>query len=262
MCRRFTNRVVVVTGAAGGIGRAIALQFAAEGAKIGLVDIDDAGLEGTRVDIERAGGEAYAQHCDIRDVAACRAVMGAIGERWGGVDVLVNNAGISHHGHFSDTEPDVVRRVMDVNFFGAVNCTHAALPSIAERHGAVVAISSVAGFAPLLGRTAYAASKHALHGFFDSLRAEVRDDDVDVLLVCPAYTDTAIDRHAIGANGHVLPKKTVGRLLSPKQVARAVVDGVAKGKAQIRLSWVAKTSYWMWTLSPAAYEHAMRRSHA
>ncbi|MCA9619414.1 MAG: SDR family NAD(P)-dependent oxidoreductase, partial [Myxococcales bacterium] len=126
------------------------------------------------------------------------------------------------------------------------------------RRGRIVAISSVAGFAPLIGRVGYAASKHALHGYFDSLRAELADRGVAVTLVCPAYADTAIDRHAIGAEQKPVKKRTVGRLLSADEVATAVLQGVEREARQVEVSWVAKSSYWLWTLAPRAYEHLMR----
>jgi NAD(P)-dependent dehydrogenase (short-subunit alcohol dehydrogenase family) len=267
MPRELRGSVVVVTGAASGIGRAIAKRCAHDGARVALLDIDEQGLREVAEEIERRGGKASQQTCDIRDAAACRDAIAAVVEAWGGVDVLINNAGISHHGLFSETDLDVIRRVMDVNFFGAVNCTHAALESIVARRGAIATISSVAGFAPLLRRTGYAASKHALHGFFDSLRAELRDEGVDVVLVCPAYADTAIDRHALGntvqhggspSQPATTPKKTVGKLSSPEDVAAAVVDAIQRGRANVKLSWVSKSSYWLWTLLPTAYERIMR----
>jgi NAD(P)-dependent dehydrogenase (short-subunit alcohol dehydrogenase family) len=251
--------VAVVTGAASGIGRSIALRFAREGGRVALLDVDTAGLERVAGEVRALGAEALARRCDVTAMDDCQRAVDAVGARWGGVDVLVNNAGISHHGHVVDTAPEVIRRVMDVNFFGAVHCTSAALPSLVARRGAIAVISSVAGFAPLVGRAGYAASKHALHGYFDSLRAELRPLGVGVLLVCPAYADTAIDRHAIGADAAV-NKRTVGKLLSPDEVADAVLRGLREQRDQLELSWVAKSSYWLWTLAPTMYERLMRRT--
>jgi len=254
----FVGRVAVVTGSAGGIGRSIALALARRDARVALIDIDAEGLERVASEVKALGAEALPQSCDVTSAAACEAAVATVVDRWGGVDLMVNNAGVSHHSLATDTDPAVIRKVMDVNFFGAVHCTHAALPSLIERRGAVVAISSVAGFAPLVGRCGYAASKHALHGYFDTLRAELSDQGVDVLLICPAYADTAIDRHAIGAGEKPVEKRTVGRLLSPDEVATAVLDGVERHRRQVELSWIAKSSYWLWTLVPAAYERLMR----
>jgi NAD(P)-dependent dehydrogenase (short-subunit alcohol dehydrogenase family) len=256
--RILAGRVAVVTGAATGIGRSIAHALARQRAKVAVLDIDEEGAGVVAAAIEAKGGEAAALRCDVTQPIDCSDAVAAVTERWGGVDLLVNNAGISHHSRGADTDPSVIRRVMDVNFFGAVHCTHAALPSLIERRGAVVAISSVAGFAPLVGRAGYAASKHALHGYFDTLRVELAERGVDVLLVCPAYADTNIDRHAVGAAKQPVRKRTVGRLLHPDEVADAVVRGVEERQRAIALSWVAKSSYWLWTLAPAVYERIMR----
>jgi NAD(P)-dependent dehydrogenase (short-subunit alcohol dehydrogenase family) len=258
MPNELRNKVVVITGGGGGIGRATAERCAARGARVALLDVDETGLAQVAAVIISRGGDVETAVCDIRDRDACTEAIRAVIARWGGIDVLINNAGISHDGAFATTDVDVIRRVMDVNFFGAVHCTDAALDSIVERRGTIVAISSVAGYAPLIRRTGYAASKHALHGFFDSLRAELRDDGVNVLVICPAYADTAIDEHAIGADKR--RKKTVGRLLSSAEVAQAVVSGVEQRRERVRLSWVAESSYWLWTLLPATYERIMRRN--
>jgi len=256
---RLRNKVVVVTGAATGIGRALARRFARAGACLGLLDVDLEGLEGLSSELEC---ELSIHECDVRDAQSCSQQLAEVVDRFGGIDVLINNAGISHRSLFADTQLDVIRRVMEVNFFGAVHCTQAALPSLVARRGTVVAISSVAGFAPLVGRCGYAASKHALHGFFDSLRAELRSAGVNVMLICPSFVDTKIDQHALGADGGGVArrKSTVGRLLTPEHIADEVAAGVAQGRQRILPSMVAKTSYWLWSVWPAAYERLMRHS--
>ena len=171
--RSFAGAVVMITGAGGGLGRALALRFAAAGARIAALDRDPAGLDATRSELESRGVECLALTCDVTDAVACSGAVAATVARFGSLDVLVANAGISHRSAFAATGLDVIRRVMEVNFFGAVNCTAAALPQLLASRGLVIAVSSVAGFTPLVARTGYSASKHAMHGFFDSLRAEV-----------------------------------------------------------------------------------------
>jgi UDP-glucose 4-epimerase len=257
-------RVVVVTGAARGIGLAIARRFAATGARVALLDRD-----AERVTLEAArlvgeGREALGLACDVCDETACARAIAEVEATFGGVDVAVANAGISHRSLFRDTTPAVLRRVMEVNFFGAVHLTRAAMPSLIAQRGAVVAISSVAGFAPLLGRTGYAASKHALHGFFDSLRAEVEPLGVSVTLVCPSYTDTDIDRSALAGDGGAAgtDKATVGRLATPDEIAEAVFTGVQRRARSVLPTRLSQSAYWLSRLVPSLYATVMVRQQA
>lgn len=247
------GKSVVVTGAAGGIGAALAERFARDGARVALLD---------REEIASPAGDVIALRCDVTQEEDCRAALDEVVASFGGIDVLVNNAGITHLGLFDETRIDVLRRVMDVNFFGAVNCTKAALPSLLERKGQVVAISSVAGFAPLVGRTGYAASKHALHGFFDSLRAEYSAEGLRVMLVCPSFVDTAIGDHALGADGGPAPKGVRTGLrnpLPPSSVADAIVRAAARNRRLLLIPREATLAWWITRLAPRVYEHLMIR---
>ncbi|PIE18397.1 MAG: short chain dehydrogenase [Proteobacteria bacterium] len=254
------GRAAVVTGAAHGIGRALAAELVARGARVALLDRDAEALESARAAL---GRDTAAWGCDVTDAERCAAVIAEVIERFGGVDVLVNNAGMSHHSLAADTALSVTRKVMDVNFFGAVHCTLAALPSLRARRGVVVAMSSVAGFAPLVGRTAYAASKHALHGWFDSLRAELADDGVAVMVVCPSFVNTDIDRRALTGDGHAgFTRRPIGKLARPEDIARAVVDGVERRQRLLVPTGVAKASLWLSRLAPPIYERVMRKQQA
>ncbi len=254
------EKIVVVTGAAGGIGAALARRFVAEGARVALLDRDARGAEAVAETIE--GASVLVRRCDVTSPADCTAAVSAVIDEWGGVDVLVNNAGITHLGRFRDTDVDVIRRVVDVNFFGSVNCTNAALPSLLERRGQIVVVSSIAGVAPLVGRTGYAASKHALHGFFDSLRAEHREDGLRVLIVCPSFVDTAIGAHALGADGGTAaPEARTGvkNPVAPSEVADAIVRAAARDRRLLFVGRQARLSYWVDRLAPRLYERLMVR---
>jgi NAD(P)-dependent dehydrogenase (short-subunit alcohol dehydrogenase family) len=253
---------VVVTGGASGLGAAYARRFARAGAKLALLDLDLAGAERLAAELGAGGSEGLALACDVRDESACRAAVAAVQERFGGIDVLVNNAGITHRSAFAETETAVFRRVMDVNFFGSLHCTKAALPALLARRGLVIAVSSIAGVAPLYGRTGYAASKHAVQGFFASLRGELAPLGVDVLIVCPGFTATGIASAALDGDGSVTshPQSTVGTLATPESVAEAVFRAASAGRSLLVLSAAGKAAFLLSRLWPALYDRLMAAS--
>jgi len=251
-----------VTGAASGIGAAVARRFARARARVALLDLDEAGAGALAAEIAGQGGEALALRCDVASVEACRSAMRAVETAFGGIDVLVNNAGITQVGLVRETDVAVLRRVMEVNFFGAVQCTQAALPSLLARRGAIAVLSSVAGFAPLATRAGYAASKHALHGFFGSLRAEHARDGLRVTLVCPSFVRTRIGASALGPDGRPAPpgaRTGVRGEVAPEVVAEALYRGVASGRRLVLVQREARLSRWLAGLWPAAYDALMVR---
>ncbi len=253
------DKVVLVTGGAGGIGMAVARHFGQAGARVALVDLQDDAVNARAAELADDGIDALGIACDITDPDACgRAVASAV-ERCGGIDVLVNCAGLTQVGPFVDNDLSVYRRVMDVNFFGSVYCTKAALPSLIERKGQIVVMSSIAGFAPLLGRTGYCASKHALHGFFDTLRAELRDTGVGVTIVCPSFVETDFAKSGLATDGQPLAfdRSTTGAPVSPEYVAAEIYNAVAKRKRLLVLPTSGRFAYWVSRLAPRLYERSM-----
>jgi NAD(P)-dependent dehydrogenase (short-subunit alcohol dehydrogenase family) len=253
------GRGVVVTGAAGGLGAALCRAFGRAGARVAALDVDAQGLHALADALRVEGIEALALPCDITDEAACHAAVAAAARALGGIDVLVNNAGISARALLRDTAPAVIRRVMAVNFFGAVHATQAALPSLVARRGRIVVISSIAGFAPLVGRTAYAASKHALHGFFDSLRGE--QPELGVTLVCPSFIATGIERAALGGDGQPAraPRHTVAGEAAPDAVAAAIVAAARRRQRLCLPATTSRLAWWASRLAPRFYERQMLR---
>jgi NAD(P)-dependent dehydrogenase (short-subunit alcohol dehydrogenase family) len=255
------NKVAVVTGAASGIGAAISKALAVKGAKIGMLDIDESAVVAAAAGLAAGGMEAVGIYCDVARDAECEAAMRSVTAHYGGIDILVNNAGITQRSAFVDTRVDVYRRVMDVNFFGSLYCTQHAISHLIARKGSIVVIESLAGVAPLLGRTGYCASKHALHGLFTSLRAELIGSGVHILIVCPGFVQTHLQTRALDGDGRVTrhPQSTVGKQDSPERVADAVCKGLIKNKNLMVLSPVAKLAYWTSRLAPHFYERLMAR---
>lgn len=255
----FEKRVVVVTGAASGIGAAICRRFSEAGARIVLLDLDEKGLAERVGELSSRGVESLWVRCDVSSEEECRFAIRRAIERFGGIDVLVNNAGITQRGPFIETAIPVFRRVMEVNFFGSLYCTKAAIASLVERRGLIIVIESIAGLTPLYGRTGYSASKMALHGLFTSLRTEVRRLGVHVMIVCPGFVRTNLQSRALGRDGTVTQHRQskVGREESPEAVADAIYRGAIARRRLVITTPVGKLSHWMNRWWPAAYERLM-----
>ncbi len=254
--------VVTITGAAGGLGRALARRYARDGARLALLDRPGAGVEALAAELTDAGCEASGYDCDVTSGAQVESAIAGVLEHYGGIDVLVNNAGITHLGKFIDTEVDTIRQVMEVNFFGAIACTKSALPSLVERRGRIIVLSSVAGIAPLATRTGYSASKHALHGFFESLRAEHAADGLRITMVCPSFIDTAIGDHALGPQGEQASdgaRSGVRNPARPQDVADSIVRAANADRRILLTPREARLSYWIARLAPPLFERLMIR---
>jgi NAD(P)-dependent dehydrogenase (short-subunit alcohol dehydrogenase family) len=261
MKRSFGRAVVLISGAAGGLGRALAHRFGRAGSRLLLLDLDSAAVEALCSELAASGVESRSLACDVADEAACIEAVRCGVAHFGRLDALVNNAGITHRSAFEITETAVLRKVVDVNLFGAIHLTRATLPHLKRARGLVITLSSVAGFTPLIARTGYAASKHALHGFFDSLRSELAPAGVGVMLVCPSFIDTGIDRHALGPTGHPAThaQVVVGRRLQPDAVADRIVRGAERDRRLLLIGRTAHAAWWLSRSSPALYERIMAR---
>lgn len=235
----FERKVVVVTGGCAGIGRALVMRFAQAGARLAILDVQEAGLESLVQHLgDHLGCEAIGLVCDVADAQAVQQAIGLVEERFGGIDLLLNNAGITHRSTFADTELAVFQRIMAVNYFGAVHCTKSALAGLTARRGQVIVLSSLSGFAPLLYRSAYNASKHALHGLFETLRAELKGSGVNIMLVCPGFTATDLRKNALVGDGSVTqqPPLAIGKVASAQDVAEAIYQGALRRRRLLVLS--------------------------
>lgn len=260
----YPNTTALITGGAGGIGLALARRLMRGGARVALVDRDEAALLRATESFLQEDLRPMALPCDITDPAACQEVADKVTRSWGGIDLLFNNAGLTQIGLFEKNTLDVYRRTMEVNFFGSVNMTHACLPSLIERRGHIVVTSSVAGFAPLLGRTGYCASKHALHGCFDTLRSELRPRGVGVTIVCPSFVETGFSSAGLAADGGALraPRTDTGKGLTPDEVAAQILDGAARRKPLVIIGRTAWLGWWASRLAPSWYARQMEKRFA
>jgi short-subunit dehydrogenase len=199
------GKTVIITGASVGIGEELAVALASRGANLVLAARGAEALEKVKKRCEQAGARAITVTADVAQPEDCQRMAGRAVEAFGGIDILVNNAGISMGARFEEiTDLSIFERVMRVNYLGAVYCTHFALPHLKARQGLLVAISSLTGKTGVPTRTGYAASKHAMQGFFDSLRIELLGSGVDVLVVSPGFVATGIRDRALGPDGQPL----------------------------------------------------------
>jgi len=257
----FRESVVAITGGAGGIGSALAHRFGEAGARIALLDRDREALDNAANALAGEGLNVLPLVCDVTAAEDVSRAVAAVHDGFGRLDVLVHGAGLTHVSPFVETDLAVYRRVMEVNFFGAVACTRTALPMLLESRGQVIVLSSVAGFAPLLARTGYCAAKHALHGFFETLRGELRPRGVHVMIVCPSFVETDFARAGLAGDGSRLAfdRSTTGSPLTPDAVAQAIFRAAGKRRRLLVLSPTAKLAYWVSRLLPGLYERGMGR---
>lgn len=232
---RFSHRVVWITGASSGIGEALAYAFAAEGARLVLSSRRPGELERVRRACASPDTHLVLPLDMVRPETFPSAVSEAI-KRCGRLDILVNNAGVSQRALVADASLESERALMEVNYFGPVALTKAALPALrAHRGGHLVVVSSVMGYLGTPGRSTYAAAKHALHGYFDSLRAELWREDFAITLACPGYVRTAVSANALGPRGerHAALDRPTERGIAPERCAAAIVRAVARRRDEV-----------------------------
>lgn len=235
----FKDKVVIVTGASTGIGNAIAREFAQNGSRVMLAARSADKLASLESEIREKGFEASFCVTDVTREEDCRRLIETTVTKYGTVHILINNAGISMRALFNDVDLSVLRRLMDVNFWGTVYCTKYALPYLLENKGSVVGVSSVAGFHGLPGRTGYSASKFAMHGFLETIRIENLKEKLHVMIIAPGFTTSEVRKHALTANGaeQGTSPREEGSMMTPEHVARWVLKGIKKKKRNKILTW-------------------------
>jgi short-subunit dehydrogenase len=250
----FKDKVVVITGASSGIGKALAHEFASKGANLVLAARQYITLCEIAQSLEKEFNiRAVAVQCDVSIEEDCKLMIGQAVQSFKRIDVLVNNAGISMRALFKDVDLNVLKQIMDINFWGTVYCTKYAMPELLKTKGSVVGVSSVAGYKGLPGRTGYSASKFAMNGFLDSLRIENLKTGVHVLTACPGFTNSNIRNTALAKDGTQQGETHMdeGKLMTSEEVARIIVDGVEKRKRTLIMTGQGKLTVLLSKFIPA-----------
>lgn len=238
----FNNKVVVITGGSDGIGKALIEAIIPLGAKVATCGRNHDKIY--KLQVEYSHVLLHAVACDVSNEDECRRFIESTIETFGGIDILINNAGISMRALFMDSATEVTRKVMDINFLGAVYCTKYALPSILERKGTVVGVSSTAGYRGLPGRSAYSASKFALQGWLESLRTELFKSGVHVMWVCPGFTASNIRHAALDSNGQARGQSVLdeGKIMTAEECAHHILRAIEKRKRTLVLTFTGKVT--------------------
>ena len=242
-----SQKTVLITGGTSGIGRACALVFGRAGYAVAVTGRDAARLADTAGALAAAGVAHLTVQADVGDdAAAARAVADTVA-RFGGLDVLINNAGLSMRAKFADVDVKVLEQLMQTNFFGTVYTTKAALPHLLARKGTVVGISSIAGFRGLPGRTGYSASKFAMNGFLEALRTELLPTGVNVLTAAPGFTASNIRHTALLANGQTQndTPRDEGQMMTSEAVATHLLHAVARRRRTLVLTGQGKLTVFL-----------------
>jgi len=259
----FSNKVVWITGASSGIGEALVNSLARQGSKIILSARKTDELQRVRTQAGLNDTNSLILPLDLGDSAAFPSLTDTAVARFGRIDILVNNGGISQRSYAEDTPLSIDRQIMEVNYFGQVALTKSVLPfMIRQKSGHIVVISSVSGKFGFFLRSAYSASKHALHGFFDSLRMEVHRHNINVLLVCPGKVKTNISVNALKADGrtHGVMDESQEKGISAQACAEKIISAIQHGREEIYAGQrKERTALWMKRFFPRLFSKIIRK---
>ncbi len=259
----FHENVVIISGASSGIGRELAYQLADQGAWLALAGRDAGRLEAAARACCQRGGRAIPLQTDVTDPAQCQALIEHAAAEYGRIDTLVNNAGITMWSLFEDLQDlSVLDKIMRVNYFGAVYCTHFALPYLKQSQGRIVAISSLTGKAGVPTRSGYAASKHAVVGFFDTLRIELAPYGVSVTISYPDFVATEARERALGKDGLPIGKSPVheDKIMTVETCVRLLIKAMEQRKREDLQTARARFGPWLKLIAPRLVDQIAARA--
>ena len=260
---RWNNQIVWVTGASSGIGKACAESWARRGATVVLSARKAETLDAVASPLRDNGADVHVVTLDLSNSDSLQAVAQHVEEKIGPVDVMVHCGGISQRSKAIETALDVDRRVMEIDYFGTLALTKALLPGMVKRgSGHFVVVTSLMGLFSSPLRSGYCGAKHALHGFFESLRAEHHDDGLKVTMVCPGFIRTNISLNAVVGDGSqqgTMDAKT-GAGMTAEQCAERMVKAVERNKAEVLIGRYEILAAYIKRLSPALLRRIVRRA--
>ncbi|GAB3521011.1 SDR family oxidoreductase [Emticicia fontis] len=259
--KRFLNKVVWITGASSGIGEATVYEFAKEGAKLVISARREEELQRVKKNTGLPDTDVLVLPIDVEKQAEFPAKVQEVVKHFGTIDVLFNNAGISQRSSVIESEMEVYHKIMDINFFGVVALTKAVLPvMLKQKSGNIAVTSSVSGKLGTPMRSGYCATKHALHGFFDSLRAEVWKENINVTILCPGYIHTNISINAISGDGgkHGKMDQNQAQGISPEDCAKSIVNAIAQNKQEVYIGRKEVLGVYLKRFFPALLSKIMR----
>ena len=254
----FKDKVAIITGASSGIGLATAEELVKRGSMVIMASSNEKRLKKVAQNLIDMGYDVLAVRTDVSIENDCRMLVEKTLEKYGRIDILINNAGISMRARFADMDLDVMRKLMDVNFWGTVYCTRYALKHLIESKGSIVGVSSVGGFHGLPGRTGYSASKFAMHGFLETVRIENLKTGLHVMIIAPGFTNTNIRMTALTGNGSPQgesPRKEE-RMMTPEYVAKWILKGIVKRKRNKIMTWVGRFTALFQRIIPELVDYA------
>lgn len=241
------DKVVIITGGSSGIGKALAQHFGKHESKVVITGRKKEDLDQAIAYLEGEGIECMQHQGDVSNEEDNKRLVESVIERFGGIDVLINNAGISMRALFEETDLDVIRKVMEINFFGAVSATSHCLPHILKSKGSIIGISSIAGYRGLPGRSGYSASKFALNGFLESLRTELLKTGLHVLTACPGFTASNIRKRSLTKDGTSQgdSPRAEEKMMTAEECARYIYNATVKRKKTLVLTTQGKLTVFL-----------------